>query len=528
MKLLFVCLGVLVGVRTASAELPKWCGKTDYSELSEYELSGLKGDDPHRVVSTIAKTRCSTSPQIVQMHAQIDKARAAWGKKLGMNDDDWGDVLEFIDDKQGAYPRVDLSTKDLAQFTPMDQWQAIRYGLGREDAKTQALYIVDALDSRLTEVGRLAWLGKCLSDRVDHGNVGSLAICNADIEAWSWDKFTTQLRGDTVHARGTKMHLRFLALELNGKIADYKAAREKLFKADEEYKKVFAVAQKGRDEWQKTVGADTKALDVLLAMDSATLAGSRKMFADCGAKTTPLMQAAIAEVPAKTFTGMADERMDPFHGFAYKAGAVLVGFPKVFIAASAWAQCHSDRPAAKWLFSALASVPSQRGPRGAAASALLNEKFTFDDVKARPISVDKGDDDTPYYRSGGGLSSAGGSVDGTTVKGDVVSIKLGKTSMKQEQCLKSRFGKRVSRIRDDGSLEYELICDKWGVVTVDTTWGGEGFKVAKEWLPILKKGVVFSAYSAQGSDADDVLAIWPNKNASQPSMILGFKLKGAK
>jgi hypothetical protein len=522
-KLFVVCLGVFVGARTASAELPKWCGKTDNKDLDKYALNDLKRTEADDVVRAIARTRCSSSAELAPMQGQIDQARAAWGKKLGMTEDDWADAVAFIDNRDGNYPKVDLSTKDMAQFTPMDQWQAIKNGLGNDSVKGGAQYVTDALDSRLTEVGRLAWLEFCLAERVEHSYMAHHAVCNADVEAWSWDKFSKQLHGDTAHDGGTKMLLRFRALEMNDKLGEYKTERGKLFKADEEYKKVFDVAAKARSEWAKGIGSNTKLLDLVLAMDAGSFAGSRKMLADCDGKTTPELQAAISKIPAKSFSGMADVRDDPFAGFAHQAGPVLVNNAQVNLAANAWAQCHRGTPTADWLMASLQEVPGVRGPRGAAVGAILNEKFTFDDVNARPMQHPDVGNDVPYSRSGGTPSSAGGVVDKVTVKGGIATVTLQKTKVKTLDCVKSHSTNRVTRIRSDGSLEYQSICDKSAMVEHDTTWAD--FKINAAFAPILKKGVLFSSYGNSDDKGGDVIATWANKTATTPSTVLGAKVK---
>jgi hypothetical protein len=504
----------------AAADTPKWCPKA--TEAGTYDLNELKRSEPEYVVRAIAKVSCSTNPEVANMQQQVATARAAWGKKLGMEDPDWADAVLFIDNRDGNFPKVELSTKDMAKFTPMDQWRAIR-GLEAGNVKAGPRYVTDALDASglLTEVGRLSWLESCFNEYIQHDQMLHFAVCNADIEAFDWGKFSTQLRSDTVHDGGTKMLLRFRALELTNKIKEYRAARDKMIKADAEYQKVIDTATKGREAWAKGIGSNKQLLELVLAMDSATFAASRKMMADCSAKTTEALHTAISTIPAKAFTGMADIRDDPGGGFAFQAGPVLVNNPQVNLAINAYGQCHPGTAITDWLNAAMQKLHGFRGPRNAAILAILNEKFVFDDVNASKLRHPDPSDGVPYSRTGGTPMSAGGVVASVKKNKDVLVVALQKTKVKRMECVKSHTTNRVSRINSDGTIDYERICDKSAMVEHDTTWSD--FKINPAHEPLLKKGVVFSSYYLQ--EVADVIAIWPNAKATVPSIVLGAKVK---
>ena len=505
--------------RAASADLPAWCGTASF-EASSSDLNDLKRTDPDYVVRALAKTRCSRSPEVAQHHASIDAARQAWGKKFGMVDADWADAVAFIDNRDGNFPKVAYSTKLLAELTPMDQWRAIREGLELDGKRhADALYVADVLHGQLTEVGRLAFLEWCLQENLEHDSIGHWAICQADADQWDFAKFAIQLRSDAAHDGGTKMLLRFRAAELSKRLEEAAAKRDKLFKQDAEYKKLFDVAAKARAEWSKGIGANTKLLELVQAMESATFASSRKQFAGCEQTTSEALAGAVATIPAKSFAGMADVRNSPFEGFAHAAGPVLVKTPVVNLAAIAYALCHKTATA-DWLRATLQQVPGVRGPRSAALTALYDEKFEFDDVNARqPRYPDVGS--RPYARSGGSITSAGGVVDKVTMEKDRANVSLKKTTAKRLACVQSKPTNRLSRIRADGTLEYESLCLKSAIVTYDTTWAD--FKINPAHAPLLKAGVVFS--SVYGDKFFDVVAIWSNANATTPSMVLGARLK---
>src|SRR5687767_10096662 len=113
----------------ASAGVPDWC--KDYSSDYRYDLKDLSSKDVgDRIITTFVGAACKPDAEVEANRADIEKARAAWGKKLGMNDADWVDAVAWAN--VGARPssmgRDDVSTKDLAAFTPVDQYVAITEG----------------------------------------------------------------------------------------------------------------------------------------------------------------------------------------------------------------------------------------------------------------------------------------------------------------------------------------------------------------------------------------------------------------
>ena len=523
--LVFVSASLLVAfveVETASAgDLPAWCGGKSLDGDSS-DLSALNRDDPADVVRAIAKTRCTASPDLNQHHAKIDAARQAWGKKLGMADADWADAVAFIDNRDGNFPKIELSTKVLSQLTPMDQFRLIRSSMSGNDGlggMNETMYTVDALGSQLTEVGRLAFLEYCLNKNVDHSSMGHWAVCQGDLDAWDFGKFATQLRSDTAHDGATKMILRFRALKVTEKLKEYATARDKLFARDEVYKKIFEVGTRGRAAWAKGIGSNTKLLELVQAMESAKLSGSRKLFADCPEKTAAALEAGVATIPAKKFTGMIDDRMGPTTGFAYQASPVLLANPQVQLAAIAYVLCQPQTLTADWLADGLDDLPGVRGPRNAAATEIHNEKWVFDDVNAGKLDLPEVRR-RPYDRTGGSVMSHGGVVASIKVKGDVATVALKKTFVMSSACTKSHYTNRLSRILPDGRLEYEVICDKWIPKKVDTT--PNDYEIHAKYAPMLKPGMQFSALRG---DKMEVIATWATEKATAPATVLGAKVK---
>jgi hypothetical protein len=513
----------LGGASAASAGSPAWCGNAKLDANSS-DVRNLSAKDPTQVVEAIVTVLCSGSAEVDAHRGQAESARTAWSKKLGMKDADWADAVTYAADKHHDLG-TDLSAKGLAALTPIDQYVAIRNGFRDANSATisDELYATDALGAHLTEVGRLAYVESCLKNdsvaRAD-GDVVKWAICQPDIDALDAAKLADQLRADTAHDGTARMLLRFKALELPDALADYNERKAKVFKKDDVYKKIFEVALKARAEWAQGIGANARLLQLVEDADSGALFHSRKLLEGCEARTAEALAAAVSTIPAKSFAAMHDLRDDPFKGFAAAAGPLLVNTPAVNLAATAFAECTPETATGDFLAAFLQEVPGVRGPRSAALGAVLGETFTFDDTSAKKLEY-PAFKARPYRRSGGAINSAGGVVKSVKPDKDALAIDLEKTSVVQEDCVQSHRTHRLSRIRPDGTLEYESICDKTAMVKHDTTW--TNFKVSTAHAKQLTRGVVFSA--VQHGKLGDVIAIWPSKAAKTPSMVLGATLR---
>jgi hypothetical protein len=509
---------------TAFAGVPAWCKDASFGS-DRYDLKDLSARDPRDVIITFAKAVCAATPEAEAGAAEIEKARQAWSKKLNMTDADWADAVAYA---KADYrnERFELSTKDLAAFTPIDQWKALSDGFPRPGGNLpfrDPFYIADALDPRLSEVGRFAYIEACLS--LGAQSVTSIpsvtwALCQGDIDRFDPIKFSEQLRSDTAHGGELRMSLRLRALDLPAKLKEHAAEIQKLFGKDEAYKKVFDVAAKARAEWAAGLGTNTGLLELAQRLDTAVLSQSRKAFEGCEDKTAAALATEIAKVPARTFAGMKDVRDDPYKGFAAGAGPILVKIPAISLAAMPYILCHAKSGTADFLAAYLEDTPGYRGPRTAALTKVIAEKITLDDLNARveyPTFQGR-----PYWRSHGSIGSAGGVVATVKPADDVLNVDLEKTLIKRKECIKSHSTNRISRILSDGKIEYEEICDQTGMVTHDTTWGT--FKIKKDYAPLLKKGIVFSSVGGQDKGAD-IIAIWPSKNAELPSQVLGAAVK---
>src|SRR5688572_1215983 len=121
--LVAVALGALGtwSVRSASAE-PAWCKGASFDR--DLDLRDLSSPDAEKAVVTFAHAACAPTAEAKARLADIEKTRAAWGKRLGMTDADWADVIAWIATGEGRNIKPERSTKDLTQYTPIDQYLA--------------------------------------------------------------------------------------------------------------------------------------------------------------------------------------------------------------------------------------------------------------------------------------------------------------------------------------------------------------------------------------------------------------------
>ena len=521
-----VAVGVmawLCHIGSASAGVPAWCKDASFND--SYDLKDLSKpdiDDADDVIKTFAMASCKPSAEVEANKAAIDKARQAWGKKLGMTEADWADAVAFAN-TDGRPEDPQLSTKDIASYTAMDQYVTIKEGLSG-GSFSNPVYLTDMLEPNLTEVGRLAYIKKCIGgNTLDVTDLAvPFAICQGDIDAFDPAKFAVQLRGDTAHPGETKMKLRLLAYALPAKLKEHAANVAKIYAKDEAYKKLWDAAKKGRADWAALFGSKATLLALATKMDTYFFTKSRKAFEGCAETTTAALHAAItAKVPAKLFKGKRDVRRELYEGVAKAVGPSMLDIPEIAFVAGPYIICHDKTGTAEFLSYYIDNVPGQRGPRAAAFTGITQAKIVLDDMSAKiRYETSWGH---PFARSHGSLASTGAVVQSVKLENDVLVVVSAPLPVKIDVCLSSRQTNRLSRIYYSGRVEYESICDKWGTKVINDAW--DPFKIHKSHQKMLKKGVLFSMVRGDSDKGGDILAVWPSKDAALPTHVLGAPVK---
>jgi hypothetical protein len=525
--IVIVCgVSSLITAGAAGAAPPAWC---QGASADTPDLAKLSSTDVRAVLKTFVSAACAPTPEVEAHRGEIEAARQAWSKRLGMAESDWSDVVPYLATRSDYLIRAEPSTDVLATATPMDQYAIIMKvsDLPPEAySKIDTMYAADMFETNLTQLGRFAFLiTSCFdTDRApaldSDGMLGTevrWGICQADFERFDLAKFLDEVRADTAHDGAIKMKLRVAAFDLPKRMKDHAADVQQMLERDEGNKKLFEVAANARSEWSSGIGKNTKLLELVLAMDSARLAQSRKQLEGCAEKTAAALADAVATVPAKAFAGMHDDRDNPRAGFATSAGLVLVRSPAVNLAAIAFVQCTPDTGTSELLKDSLANGPGFRGPRNAALGAIKGAKIVYDKMNARLRYPEPRPYGRAYPDGNVAVSSAGGVVKSIKRDGELLTVDLEKTLVKHEECLASHSTGRIERVRDDGTVIYHRVCDRSGTVVRDHTW--TDYKVSTRYASWLKPGVQFSSVD------HDVIAIWPSKTAKAPSMVLGGLVK---
>jgi len=524
---LLPCLAVMA-MPSMAAAAPAWCAGLDAASFSASDLSYAK--DPDQVLIALAKGACSSSPDANGNRSQIEAARAAWGDKLGMKESDWADVVAFAQTGERTILEFQLSTKLLGDSSPIDQYQQIKDG-DKSDAFADEVYLADALEPKLTEVGRLAVVGYCLYDNFSTygegpGNAVRWGMCQTDLDKLDRKKLADQLRGDTAHTGAERMGIRFKAYELFGKLKDHGEKVKKLLAQDPAYKVIFDTAAAAEGEWSKLATANPKVLELTLKLEGASLAQSRRAFEGCDAETTAALQAAVAPVPAKALSGMHDDRLDMDHGFASKASAVLAQYPAIQLAAIPYMLCHPKTGKAAFLETLLGTGPGMRGPRTTAQHRILariaRKEISLDDMNTQLAipSFSK----RPYPRSKSEYGSSFGGVVKTMKASDKqIAITVEETKQTFWGCQKEDPRPHFTGYRIDGSgnviATNDHICLKAGPVTQNNTWQPFSIEKNADTDAFVKVGTTISVVG------DQVIATWSSKLAQAPAMVLGAALK---
>jgi hypothetical protein len=509
-KWVIVSASVLLASGTAVAGPAAWCKGVEGGKSAD--MSSLSSKDSRDVIKAFVAVECNPTAEVEAHRADIEQARAAWSKRLGMSEADWADAAAWS--KVNDYDvHGDMSTKNFVEMTPVDQFEAITHAGGDIQGPMDAVYVADIVDAKLSEPGRLALLEYCMKE----DNEILWAACQQDFEKFDAAKLYDQLRADTVHGGEIRQKIRMLAYELPAKLKEHADKVAKLKSDDVGWKKAFEVAATARGEWGAIATKNAKYLALAADLESALVAQSRSMFEGCDDKTYGALSEAITQVPAKSFEKMRDVRDDPFKGFAYKALPIAMKNTAANLAAISVVICNKRPGLSKILAGALTSTPSQRGPRNYAISRMADSNIQLDKMNARITWPGM----RHPYASGAYLSSAGAVIKSIKKDGDHLKVESAPLMVTTEDCVQEHKSNKIERVHDDGRVDYELICDKTAKRQHNDAWGDFGISAAYE--KVLKPGMMFSC--TYGEKSSDVIAIWANGNATAPMWLLGGKLK---
>ena len=541
-KLVAIAVGVVISIGHVGAALaapPAWCKGMEGND--RYDLNDLsKGlDDLDDVIVTFAQATCLPSPEAEANKAQIDKARAAWSKKMLMTENDWADVVEFSQMRasERSWGNIAINTggqkmgigdslkRPWTGFDAIDQWILINNDVGGSgDMSLDHNYFVDALGPNLTETGRAAYVRTC----VKSDNPVQWAMCQDDIDKLDFPKIATELRALTTYTGAPKMIVRVAIQQLKSKLAKHAAEVKALVAKDPGYQRLFDAAATVNKDWAARYTKDTGLIALAQQMDDARATNSRRAFKDCRDKTWTAWKAAVAALPAKKFEGMNDDKSKG-KAFSDDAMGPLISDPNVYLASIAMVTCNTkglekDERAdhmIELLAGAMNRWPGFRGPRTATESVIMTTGVELDDRDAKLSypSVTRefggGNNGGKYINEGkyGGT----GTLASVKKSGDTAVITFKKQLAKQEQCATVRYSNRISQIRSDGGIVYQSTCTSWETITVNNAPDPQ--TVYAKYVDGLKPGMTVSVAS------DIVAASWASPKAKVPTTVFGVVVK---
>lgn len=512
----------LVVAGAAEAAPPAWC---QGAAVPAVDLHGLASRDVRDVIKALVAAACAPSAEADAQRAEIEAARQAWSKRLGMTEADWAGAVGYAQTHDDYAIPAPLVGKTLAAASPLDQYAVIYQG-HESLSEFDTLYAADLFEPHLSEAGRLAFVQTtCFHNGqpapVDaYGMTGTeviWAICQADLDRIDVPRLFEEIRGDAGHDGALKMKLRVAAYELPARIKSHAAEVQQMVQRDDASKQLFEIAAGAREAWASGIGKRARLLELALAMDSAAITRSRKQLDGCGEATAAALADAVSTIPASAFAGLHDVRDNPMGGFATAAGPVLASAPEVELAAIAFVRCAPDGDASAFLEEILAVGPPARGPRNAALARIEGAKVSYDKVGAKLVPPRPRPFGANYPDGTLQTRSAGGAVKAVKRTGDLLAVDVQQTLVKQVDCVRSHKTSRISKIHGDGRVDHEDVCDRSELRTHDHTW--TAFQLSAKYAAWLKPGAVFSA------TGKDVLAVWPSASARAPAMVLGGAVK---
>ncbi|HTJ43727.1 MAG TPA: hypothetical protein VL463_16590 [Kofleriaceae bacterium] len=514
-------VAALAGPAHAAAGQPAWCntpGLNARDQPGSFEY-WKKPDDTIDWFYDIIGMSCSDDHSNVEHAADIAKNRAELTKVLDLTDADWADAAVWA--SQETIMRTSPSfyapeKKAWSKYDGIDQYYWLRASHSTYDDLD---YFADALDGKLTAIGRMGYLENCVPKAYMDSDVAARwALCAPDIALFDPNKVKAELHADTTHTGYERTVIRVQLFRMRQALAEQAKAVKDLIAKDEAYGVLFELAASARKDWDAKVVARQPVLDLLLAMDDGVATGSRKAFTGCDDTTWAAWQKAIGALPAKRFEHMRGDP-DRLISFSQQALGVVMSDPDSYLAAAALATCHANSDMGDYLDNELGDPlqysPGYRGPRSQAHTAMLSAGIVLDDKDARLAFPGVNRQRFISHHSGEG--SGRGPIASAKVDGKKLHLVFKKKKEKQEDCAKSHRTNRVTYIRNDGGLVYEEICDK--TVMVDIEVGDDPADVDARYATAIKPGV--TAWANGGI----VEVVWTSPAASTPIAVFGVAVK---
>src|SRR5215468_2094294 len=222
MKLPFGAISLVstfMWMQAQAAEVPAWCSGSDPARIHATGSleSNLAESDARIAIANLVARICKPNSEDSDHLDELEAARKKWSARLDLTEADWVDAAQYATldhgDRMGGI--VDLQTRgedrEMALKRPwsswdaLDQWSWLTAPAGASGDLTQDRnYVADALGSKLSEVGRLAYIRWCLESK----SPVQWAMCEGDLERLDVKKLGAELRANQNYEGWEKMKVR--------------------------------------------------------------------------------------------------------------------------------------------------------------------------------------------------------------------------------------------------------------------------------------------------------------------------------
>ncbi|HEY5923573.1 MAG TPA: hypothetical protein VIV11_17955, partial [Kofleriaceae bacterium] len=363
----------------AAAAPPPWCNVGGEFQ-GRLNVDFVFDKDWSKALFAIVVHTCQPDANSAKRAADIEAARQAWGKQFKMTEADWADAADWATTHAGFneyFSSAFLSDKQrhtYSQLNRFEQFIGITNGIPNsvnDSLYGDAVYFVDALGPKLSEIGRLAYVLKC----TESDNPVRLAMCDGDIKRLDRAKLLDEVRAEN-RAGADKMKIRVLLSQLDGKLATYHARVKKWRDKDPAYAKMFDIAERTRGEWDDIHKQHKPLVELALAMEDARESRSKKALDGCADKVRDAWKQAVSAIPASKLVGS-----DP-DNWTFDSLAVVLGTPQGYLAGLATYSCLEAERDKERLVAGIGGElynrPGLRGPRLATLSAIMNAGLVLD------------------------------------------------------------------------------------------------------------------------------------------------------
>lgn len=480
-----------------SGKAPPWC-KGYQPSSSDSNKSWVKSymereGWSHKTMEYVAKASCDKTDS--ERQGLVAEWAADYKATFAATDKDFVEAMTFfivdqsergkLEDEQCA-PYKERDEEASAEDKTLKQAERWLLGCG-SDSDEQLLYWLDKPQIRETQ--RVALLDRCIpSDPAKEDKMrGEFAFCLVDMKSLNRAKFDKELEGMNVNFYGKVMAvLNFNVVKANSEILLKRYAAKA--KKDEEWQRLFDAPEKGWKDWLATYEANKAVFDALREVEKKAAKGSKKALAGCGAEMRKLWFTHM-NAQKKQLKGLED---------AQNLATDMIGYPLLvaMMRCDAAEKVYLPVAAAQDLF--MNRAKESRGPRYAAYEAtfmVLNdiradrEKFPLERMYPEPPRMGRNTWYKAYEQTFNNISydRGTGQIKDIKKKGDMVQVEFKTVKWKEDEAYDCRPTRRIYRIREDGTLEYEQKC-KYKTVTRSSTM--EPVSVLADFANGLKPGLM--------------------------------------